>query len=493
VRVTPSVSITPSVTPSITVTISPSASSGIPVTPTASPSVTPSVSITPTPTGTNIDHPVAEVSITPSVTITPSITPSTSTGAAGCIYYATKTLTNFKNTVPDAGEILYLISSSETVGVCDKAIGVNISVVDCSFTTRLDSVSNLTEIEIEGNSFPVVRPGIAYEGYYYYELGSDPDYPCETLLPNSGNPTFPCNATRVYPEPVQLEFKTDEYNAVFGNAIQLRRIQRTGSIDSNYGGVFELDKRADQITPQNLEAVLNGTAVTASFQESNIYSKAWTSGRYDGTKLTSGSLFFNDPALTFTAFKGVKFPILESSSFIRSQSYADLDVEDFYFNPPYSYTKGAYEQGSTIAYPPSSQPIYELDGKDFKRITKSKIYLPGTGDILVLRDYQVVYEVTPGYTALLTDNIFYVNISTTANSVVYGYYNTSNGGNTGNYLSPGPGDNIYVSGSYISSLDRYVLDAQSSTRALNAVYTGGGPGLDNKTILTLLSSSRNIP
>ena len=162
------------------------------------PSITPSISISVTPTNTPPEAPeiLLSVSATPSVTI--SVTPSVSSGNA-CDYFAYSTLSAFQNKNPDSGEILYLISSSNSVGVCDKVVGINISTVDCSNTNRLDSISNLTEIQIDGNEFKVVRPGIQLTNSYYYELDNDPDYPCETNTPNTGDATYPLQRYNTIP------------------------------------------------------------------------------------------------------------------------------------------------------------------------------------------------------------------------------------------------------------------------------------------------------
>ena len=105
---------------------------------------------------------------------------------------------------------------------------------------------NLTKIEINGNEFTVLRPGVPKNGWYYYPI--DPaanidGYPCETLTPSSGDATYGCTSTSLYPPPQTFEFKNNDYNAQFNNAINLRRIQQTGSLDSNTGGVFEIDRR----------------------------------------------------------------------------------------------------------------------------------------------------------------------------------------------------------------------------------------------------------
>ena len=346
---------------------------------------------------------------------------------------------------------------------------------------------------------------------YYYELDNDPDYPCETNTPNTGDATYPCNVTTLYPEPVQLEFKNNNYNAAYNNAIQLRRTQQTGSLNSNTSGIFELDKRADQILPSNLNAVLSGSAVTASFQESNLYSKTWTSGRYDGTKLNSGSLFYNDPALTFKSFEAAKFDLFESSSLIRSKSYSELDIKVYYFNSPYKTVRtdlNAYFQGSVSSQPPIGQPIYELVKKDFKRITRSKIYIPGTDDIVQLVDGLAQYEAKPSvqYSGSSLDNIFTYNVNTISTNGDTLYYWNETNTLTRLELRAGEDEEIIISGTYLADLNTFSTDAPDSTTRTGVASDYNGSfdniyvsqpwqsvrGRQKTNLGNLISSSRNV-
>jgi len=406
---------------------------------------------------------------------------------------AQQSLTGFKTTTPDVGEARFLWSASTgpDTSVTASVIGMTISIYDCSSTPRTEAVANLTNFTIGDESLTLIDRE-AYGSYYYYDVsptittGSLADY--ESV----------CTLTSLTPPPKIDTFRNSPYNPAFNNALKLRRIQRTGSLSAEGGGIYELDKKGDQIVPQNLDSVLNGSATTASFQESNLYAKSWILPRYEGSKLNSGSLFFNDPALSFTPFKGAKFPLLESSSFIRSQSYADLDIEDFFFNPPYNYIRGLYEQGSTRPYPPSAQPVYEFIDNEYKRITKSKIYIPGTNDIIKLLDYQAQYEPRPvsGSTHSVEsgDNIFTVQIETTKNVEYYGYFNSGGVRQDNIELRPLTSDVIYVSGSYVGApIDAYALDVGSIYRSnTHPIFTLTGPGLDPKTFINILSSSNNL-
>jgi len=398
---------------------------------------------------------------------------------------AQQDLENFKNTSPQSGQARFIYNSSNLI------TGMTISIYDCSGASRIEAISNLSSFTL-GSDTVITVNGEPKVGYYYYDVS--PNVPTGSL-----DTEEVCSTTNLTPPPKIYNFRNSEYNATYNNALEIRRIERSGSLSDTEGGVYELVKKSDQIIPQNLESVMNGSATTASFQESNIYSKSWTLPRYDGSKLDSGSLFFNDPALSFIGFEAVKFPLIESSSFIRSQSYADLNVEQFYFNPPYNYAKGLYDQGSTNPYPSPAQPVYEKIGKEYKRITKSKIFIPGTDDVIQLSDYQAYYEVRPvddtSVPVVSGDNIFQVMIETSKNIEYYSYYNSGGVRQDNIELRPMTSDVIFVSGSYVGEpINAYALDVPSSYRGNNhPIFSLTGPSLSNRTFIEIISSSNNIP
>ena len=410
---------------------------------------------------------------------------------------AQQSLTGFKTTTPDVGEARFLWSASTgpDTSVTASVIGMTISIYDCSSTSRAEAISNLTSFTIGDESLTLIDRE-AYGSYYYYDVsptittGSLADY--ESV----------CTLTSLTPPPKIDTFRNSPYNPAFNNALKLRRIQRTGSVSAEGGGIYELDKKGDQLVPQNLDSVLNGSATTASFQESNLYAKSWILPRYVGSKLNSGSLFFNDPALSFTPFKGIKFPLLESSSYIRelfsTSSINQPETEDFFFNPPYNYERGLYEQGSTRPYPTPAQPVYEFIDNEYKRITKSKIYIPGTDDIIRLLDYQAQYEVRPSSDTSTPvasgDNIFTVQIETTKNVEYYGYYSSSGVRIDNVELRPLTSDVIYVSGSFVGApINAYALDVGTTFRSnTHPIFSLTGPALDPKTFINILSSSNNL-
>lgn len=385
-----------------------------------------------------------------------------------------QTLSTFKNTKPATGVVKYYIDSSSTSPAADYIDYITVSPNDCNGVSRLESVQALTSIKIGETLLNTKNGEKKTDGggdiWYVYQL--NPGF-TGSLAASSGSCTF----SELLPLPVLYDFRNSDYNAQFNNAIEIRRGYLTGSISTKTGGVFELDKQTGSLTPANLEAVMANTAITASFQESNLYSKTWTSTRYDGAKLDSGSLFYNDPALTFKKFDAVRYPLLVSSSFIRSQSFSDLEFEEFYFNPPFKTIRPGtadklvnYQQGSIIDIPPVGQPVYELAGNDFKRVTKTKLFIPDEEEIIAIDDNLARYEIKPVaiYSGAAADNLFHLEFMTLggdndAADTIY-YYSTGSDNNL-QTVEIRPGEDpelLIVSGTYLSDLGEYSYEAPAS-------------------------------
>ena len=396
-------------------------------------------------------------------------------------------LTDFKTTDPGSGGVSFAFNTSNEI------TGLTISVFDCSGNSRVESVANLTSIEIGGATFNTDN-GEVYPGYYYYEVTN-------TVTTSSiESYTGSCTTSTLLPAPAIDTFRNSNYNAEYNNAVVPRRVQRTGSFTSDQSGIFEIDRRNDQIQPSNLDNIISGSAVTASFQESNLYSKAWTSGRYDGAKLDSGSLYLNEPALSFKSFEAAKFSLFESSSLIRSTSLSDLNIETFYFNPPFKTIRTglvSYFQGSIIEQPPANQPVYELVDKDFKRLTRTKLYIPSVDEIVNIYDYRVAYEPRP-VSRSATDNIFTLEIQTLATTQDYIYYwdNQNPSQLQTQVIRAGDTEEIIVSASFVTSTGEYSLDAIDETGLRtppNVQPWQSDLGRQKTYVSRIVSSSRNIP
>jgi len=372
---------------------------------------------------------------------------------------AQQDLNTFINTAPEAGEARFLWSGSTGAdsSITASVVGMTISIFDCNGNSRAESISNLSTFAIGSDTLSTFNKQDK-TNYFYYEV-------VPTVTGSLADAEGTCTETSLTPPPKITTFKNSEYNAIFNNAVNIRRIQRHETGSSGFSnGVFELVKTNSQLTPQNLNAVMSGSAATASFQESNLYSNTWTLPRYEGSKLDSGSLYYNDPALIFNSFEGAKFKLLESSSIIRSSSFADLNIETFYFNPPFRETRSdfkSYFQGSVDERPPSNQPIYELVGKEFKRITKAKVYIPNLDEVIKLTEGLSQYEARPAdaFSGSVNDNMFRIRFETLA---TYGdtiYYWSASSPSPGAapsqslhqyFIRPGDVEELIVSGTYMT-------------------------------------------
>lgn len=399
---------------------------------------------------------------------------------------AQQQLSDFKNTDPGLGNVRFAYNTSNLI------TGLTISTDDCSGNSRVESISNLNSITIGSATVNTVN-GEAYSGYYYYDVSP-------TVATSSVESYSTCTTSTLDPAPSIDTFRNSNYNAEFNNAIEPRRIQRTGSFASDQSGVFVIDRKNNQIEPSNLDSIISGSAVTASFQESNLYSKAWTSGRYDGAKLTSGSLYLNEPALSFKSFEAARFSLFESSSLIRSTSLSDLNIETFYFNPPFKTIRTglvSYFQGSIIEQPPANQPVYELVDKDFKRLTRSKLYIPNIDEIVNIYDYRATYEPRP-FSGGLNDNVFHLEmqtLSTTGDTIRY-YTGSAAASLQSLFIRPGDAEEIIVSASFVTSTGEYSTDAIDETGLRtppNVQPWQSDLGRQKTYVSRIVSSSRNIP
>lgn len=380
-------------------------------------------------------------------------------------------LNTFKATPPAQGEAKFLHNN------LGQVVGMTISVNDCNGSSRIDSIGNLTTFTVGDFTVNTVN-GQAYSGYFYYDVSP------YVYTGSIASIVGACTNTSLTPPPKIDTFRNSQFNIVFNNATEPRRIQQTGSQAQGVGGVFEIDRKDDQIIPQNLNAILTGSATTASFQESNLYAKSWVLPRYEGSKLDSGSLYLNDPALSFTAFQAAKFDLFETSSLIRSKSFSDLDMETFYFNPPFLTSRPgmkSYFQGSVSSRPPINQPVYELEGKDYKRLTRSKLYIPNIDEIIKIVEDKAAYEINPADipSASNAENIFLLEFQTLSSQGDTIYYWTSDRhASTPSqslkeyFIRPGDSEELIVSGTYLGELGMFDTDAPASDgERLSGIYS----------------------
>ena len=176
-------------------------------------------------------------------------------------------------------------------------------------------------------------------------------------------------------------FANNDFNPLQGEAQQLQK----GTI------VQVVDRISNQTVPTNLDAIISQTAEEAQIQDCNYTKIGTINGRYDGTKLTSGSIFGDDPALVLREFEGSVH--LDTSDNISITALDDTvrTVQNIYFTPHLS--------GSGIGMALSSFPIeddflYGEENNRFVKVVNSKVYAIDKGNIITTDEVGKVINIS---------------------------------------------------------------------------------------------------
>lgn len=275
-------------------------------------------------------------------------------------------LDTFKNTNPGVEHISLLVSSSLSD---NKVVGATINITDCNFQNLFTALSNLTSITLTYDNetelaLSLSNPVLHDNQYFFYTVSP--------VVIDTGSLTLATCSNVQFTPPIAVErFATSDYNALYNNS----ELSVTGSY------IYQVDRRKDNINPTNLLAIQGGSATPAEVQESNYSVNSYTIPRYDGSKLTSGSLYFDDPALQFRPFKGSIYPYNTTYDIIVSASYTSENTTTLWFNPT--------AQNSTETSPPSGRPIYEEIDNRFVRIKNRKVY-DIDGNVVYLLGYDQI-------------------------------------------------------------------------------------------------------
>jgi len=151
-----------------------------------------------------------------------------------------------------------------------------------------------------------------------------------------------------------------------------------------------VDRTSDAANPTNLQAILAGTAQKAQIQDSHYTKVGLINARYRGTKLTSGSVVGNDPALTFREFEGSIHLLDATVDTIKAITDSAREVQSIYFNPLIS---GSHPTKDIQSFPSGSNFIYEEQDNKFIRIANKKIYITEKDQVLTTSETGTVISV----------------------------------------------------------------------------------------------------
>lgn len=142
-----------------------------------------------------------------------------------------------------------------------------------------------------------------------------------------------------------------------------------------------VDRTSDAANPSNLFAIIQGTAEAAQIQNCSYTKAGLINSKYNGTKLTSGSVQGNDPALTFKEFDGSLHLLDSDNTTVTNIDDNKRDVKTVYFNPILS---GSHPNKVVQNFPELDSILYEETDNRFVRISNKKVFIAETGKILTM-------------------------------------------------------------------------------------------------------------
>jgi hypothetical protein len=180
---------------------------------------------------------------------------------------------------------------------------------------------------------------------------------------------------------ISLGFINNDYNALLNNAVK----PKPNSVAQ------VVDRSSDSANPTNLQAVINLTATPADVQNCSYTKAGIINARYNGSKLTSGSIPGDDPALGLREFEGSIHSAGSDVQTIKNINLADRNVQTLYFN---AFVSGSHPNKTVQTFPSGSNYIYQGQGNRFVRLVDRKIYSIEKGEVYITDQLGVVTGIT---------------------------------------------------------------------------------------------------
>ena len=169
---------------------------------------------------------------------------------------------------------------------------------------------------------------------------------------------------------------------------------------------FVVDRNESQINPTNFEAILNRAAIKANLQDSNYSDSGLINARYDGTKLTSGSVVGDDPGMSFLRFGGSIHNDDADNATIVAISPQERVIEQIYFNfDSNKIISSSASESSFSSVPQVGHYLYNYDNNinRYSRLVNSKIFNLESGAVIttdnaglvIARSANLVIDPTP--------------------------------------------------------------------------------------------------
>ena len=264
------------------------------------------------------------------------------------------------------------VSGSELVPIAPFHIqGITIpfnSLDDVDVETALGEVNSINFEFSEG----VVNASITAKrkkgGYFFMRVQDFIVSTLPTTFDTAGNHLYE-NSAFVFLPYVAESFTNNDYNPLQGEAQDLS----TATL------IQVVDRISNQNIPTNLPAIITQTAEPASLQDCNYTKIGVINGRYNGTKLTSGSIFGDDPALVLREFKGSIHDNTSDNTAISAIDDTAREVENIFFTP---HLSGSGTSTALSSFPIVNDFLYGEENNRFVKIVKAKVYAVDKDNII---------------------------------------------------------------------------------------------------------------
>ena len=166
---------------------------------------------------------------------------------------------------------------------------------------------------------------------------------------------------------ISTVFNNSPDNPLISNATVLRK--------ANY--VQQVDRNEDPIEPTNLAQILLNQASAAEIQDSNYTTAGIINARYVGSKLNSGSVPGNDPALSLVSIRASLHPSGSNFTKVKGINLSDREVQQVYFTPQVTNNVAGGKTriyGGNKSFPTQPNLLYLEEGNRFVRISNRDIY-----------------------------------------------------------------------------------------------------------------------
>lgn len=166
---------------------------------------------------------------------------------------------------------------------------------------------------------------------------------------------------------ISTVFNNSADNPLLSNATVLRK--------ANY--IQQVDRNEDPILPTNLAQIILNQATPADIQDSNYTTSGIVNARYKGSKLTSGSVPGNDPALGLVSIRASLHPSGSNFTAVKGVNLSDRQIQQVYFTPQITNRVAGGKTrtfSGNRSFPLAGNLLYLEEGNRFVRISNRDIY-----------------------------------------------------------------------------------------------------------------------